>query len=256
MARDAYYPFYIGEWSEETSRLSLAAAGAFAHFRSQSWNSATRGVLCYSLDGYCRLFGATREQTIKVIDELTHPTHPLLEREERSGEIQLTYRRFVELALLRDTRAEAGRKGGNVKAGKICSKSPSKPLDVDMDMPCTVISATKGGVGENGDSADPPPSLDESVPLETRVRQWLNGMKRFPMFNTPPKHVSDVTKAVEKWGFDFVGECIKIAIDNNSAVPVPYAMSVAERRAGRRFAEQPKPIKSAGHGSRKTFKPG
>lgn len=256
MARDAYYPFYIGEWSEETSRLSLAAAGAFAHFRSQSWNSATRGVLCYSLDGYCRLFGATREQTIKVIEELTHPTHPLLERAERDGEIELTYRRFVELALLRDTRAEAGRKGGKVKAGKICSKHPSKPLVMDMDVGCTVISATKGGVGGNGESADPSPSLDPNVPLDDRVRQWLNGMRRFPFINTSPKHVSDVVKMVEKWGFEFVGQCLDAAFDSNARSPVPYAMSVAERRAGREFADKPKPVKSSGKGTTTTYRPG
>lgn len=264
--RDAYYKHFVGESLEESAHLSLRAIGALQRFKDKSWNASTRGVLDVTSDILCRIWSCAPDTVALVLRELTQPALPVLKREDiGDGTMRLSYPPFTIDADLSATRTSAGIASGAKRAAdaskiprknRVIEQNANKTVAMAMAMESTVLSATRGGVGENGDSADPPPSLDESVPLETRVRQWLNGMKRFPMFNTPPKHVSDVTKAVEKWGFDFVGECIKIAIDNNSAVPVPYAMSVAERRAGRRFAEQPKPIKSAGHGSRKTFKPG
>lgn len=266
--RDPFYKHFIGESAEETAHLSLDAIGALIRFKDKAWNAPSRGVLIFPIDGFARLFRCERADAERLIDELINPI-PVLQRADLAdGKIQLTYVPFVENAELSNKRATSGRQGGFAKRESADSASPVQNHDEECvakrkqkgSKSLALALATPGdresvrGIGD--EEAIRPDISDESIPLDNRVRVWLDGMKRFPFIQTSPKHVSDIVFAVRKWGFDFVGECLEIAFDNGARSPVPYALGVAEKKAGRHFAEQPKPIQRAGSGTRKTFKPG
>ena len=60
----------VGEYLQDTRVLSLAARGAWMDLLCVMHNAPRRGTVCYSVPGYARLFGATVEQTERILKEL------------------------------------------------------------------------------------------------------------------------------------------------------------------------------------------
>lgn len=272
MAKEPYFPFFTGDWIQATRHLSLAARGAWIDLLSFMWNAQNRGTIVETIEGYARRFGASVEQTTRVICELT--THEcgvagveMMLNSEKDGVLQFTEsecsafiesgnipknakiriisRRMVRDNELRETRKRAGAKGGastSILLKQNGQQNSSKTLDMDMDM---VLGINRGGVGETPTIAvadvphDAGPDDAEWAEWDTemRVRYWLNKWPRFPLVNTSPKDVSSVAAMTDKWGWDFVKECLTVALDKGAKRPVPYAETVAERRSAERFAD-------------------
>jgi len=94
--------------------------------------------------------------------------------------------------------------------------------------------------------ADVPPDAEISesdwaeYDTTQRVRVWLSRMKRLPYGGISPKDVSTVAAMTDKWGWDFVKMCLDKALDAEASRPIPYAETVANSEAAKRFVNAEK----------------
>ena len=70
MAELPYMQFFPSDWMADCQVLSLAGRGAWQTIICKAWHPSTRGVVTLKLPALARLFGATVEQTERVIAEI------------------------------------------------------------------------------------------------------------------------------------------------------------------------------------------
>ncbi|MHB8110526.1 MAG: hypothetical protein ACYDHW_10900 [Syntrophorhabdaceae bacterium] len=70
MSKAPAFQFYVADFIKDTRVLSLAGRGAWTDLLCLMWFSTERGKLSYPIEGYARLFGASIEETKRVIEEL------------------------------------------------------------------------------------------------------------------------------------------------------------------------------------------
>ena len=94
MAKLPYFPFYPGDWMQDTRSLSLATKGAWIDILCGLWRSQTRGTLTLPVLGWARLIGATVDQAEQVIEELVK-MRICDSVTDRNKEVTITNRRMV-----------------------------------------------------------------------------------------------------------------------------------------------------------------
>ena len=94
MAKAPAFQFYVGDYIQDTRVLSLSARGAWQDLLCFMWRSPERGKLSYSIEGYSRLFGASIEETKRVINELIN-NNICDSVTECNGNVTLINRRMV-----------------------------------------------------------------------------------------------------------------------------------------------------------------
>ena len=145
---------------KDTRHLTPAAKGAWIDIMVAMWNAQTRGVLTLPMVGYARLIGATADQAVALIDELTDPSSQVCDRENLpDGRIKLTCRRIVrdeeDRAKIRDRVAKHRR-----NANKAAIQPDGNAVVTPLKQPSSSSSSSSSSISTSGGTPIEPPRLN------------------------------------------------------------------------------------------------
>ncbi len=126
------YQFYPGDYIQDTRVLSLAARGAWQDLLCFMWRSDERGKLSYPIEGYARLFGASVDETKRVIDELI-ALNICDSVMECNGNVTLINRRMV--------RDEKARQQTNCRVTRFRNAHEKRTCNEDVTSPSSSLSS-------------------------------------------------------------------------------------------------------------------
>jgi hypothetical protein len=119
MSKLPFMKFFPDNWLADCQVLSLAGRGAWQTIICKAWHPSTRGIVTLKLPALARLFGATIEQTERVIAELEESGVGDITHE--GDTVTITCRRVVREWDERDKErtflSQSGKKGASKRWG-------------------------------------------------------------------------------------------------------------------------------------------
>lgn len=147
MSKAPAYQFYPADYIQDTRTLSLAAKGAWQDLLCFMWRSEEKGKLSYNVEGYSRLFGASIEETKRVINELV--SLKICDSvTECNGNVTLINRR-----MLRD---ESARKQTNKRVKRFRNATEKRPCNENVTAPSSSSSSSSIKKEENKEEKNIP----------------------------------------------------------------------------------------------------
>lgn len=240
MAELPYMQFFPSDWMGDCQILTLAARGGWQTIICKAWHPSTRGVVSLKLSAWARLFGATVEQTEKVIAEIEETNIADVARE---GEIvTITCRRIVRDWQRRvdekEALSDAGKRGAAKRWG-----GHSHPNGPPIDGPLAIQNpeATKH---EREPAREFPAwesvqAMAASIGLaEWKARDWFDEMEGCGWIDYQKRPIhrwqSVLARVKTKWEADGRPEALRTA-------------SPGAPRAGRQEAARPRVVSQWAH---------